>query len=169
MAEVKQAREAQHLNLDLVKMKKWLLGNRSRIGDWYTTLYIWIYKVEEYDNSDAQIRRKTLISATEHNNMEIILVSRCMCQKASVGSCIACLRGLWEVMMQESSQTRSYLLLLDQWMYQWPSQLKTHTHVSVWLWIMIKTSDCMMKLEKMQSRLENVQLKRMKRAFLLEE
>ncbi len=143
MAEVKQVREAQQLNLDLVKMKKWLLGNRSRIGDWYTTLYIWIYKVEEYDNSDAQIRCKTLISATEHNNMEIILVSHRMCQKASVWSCIACLRGLWEVMMQESSQTRSYLLLLDQWMYQRPSQLKTHTRfthpASVWLWIMIKS------------------------------
>lgn len=126
-----------------MKMKEWLLGNRSRIGDWYITLYIWIYKVEEYDNSDAQIRCKTLISATEKNNMEIILVSRRMCQKTTVWSFIACLRGLWEV---DDARVESDMVLsaVTQSMDVSVTFSAENTHTcftrpaSVWLWIMTK-------------------------------
>ncbi len=114
--------------------------DRSRYrGNWHITLYIWIYKVEEDDNSDAQIRRKILISATENNNMEIIWVTRRMCQKAQSGLSLPAWGDSGRWMMQESSQTWSYLLLLYQWIYQWPLSWKhtcfTHPDPAKLLWL----------------------------------
>lgn len=64
--------------------------------------------------------------------------------------------------MQESSQTQSCLLLLDQWIYQSVTFSAENTHMLYTSSICVimdhnkNSSDCMIvtKLQKMQSRLE---------------